>query len=217
MTDFKIRLYEKRDRDAVRQICCDTAYRGQPIEKFFTDREIVAELLTGYYTDFEADSLWVAEYEGKIVGYLTGCRNNRHYAALLAWPIVPRMIWKAVLKGLFYRKMTWRLLWTTIRNWQIGGFSKYIPWERHSGHLHIDIMDQFRGQHVGRQLMERFMQQAQESNLRGVYAVTYEDNIPACRFFERMGFDVISRHHRILPEGESDQMHQILVFRRLLI
>lgn len=211
---LKIRAYEHLDRSAVRQICCDTAYRGQPIEKFFTDREVVAELLTVYYTDFEPESLWVAEFEGRIIGYLTGCRNNRRYASLLAWPIVPRMMWKALLKGLFFRKMTWRMIWATIKNWQIGGFSKYIPWDRSSGHLHIDIIDQFRGQHVGRQLMEKFFNQAQESGLRGIYAVTYEDNMAACRFFERMGLDVISRHQRILPEGEFDHLYQIVVYKK---
>src|SRR5438309_144638 len=111
-----VRPFEKRDRESVRKICCDTAYRGQPIERFLSDREVVAELLTAYYTDYEPDSCWVAEHEGKIIGYLTGCRNNRYYAGVLAWPIIPKMLWLALRRGLFLTKLAWRLLLTTCRN-----------------------------------------------------------------------------------------------------
>ena len=119
-------------------------------------------------------------------------------------------------KGLFFRKVAWRLLGAAIKNWQTGGFPKFIPWDQSSGHLHIEIRDEFRGQRVGRQLMEKFLRQAQESGLKGIYAVTYADNVRACRFFEKMGFNVLSRHNRILPEGDVDQMYQILVYRKLL-
>ncbi len=213
---FNIRTYEDRDRESIRQICCDTALQGKPIDRFFHDREIVAELLTAYYTDFEPASCWVAEYSGRVIGYLTGCRNNRRYASKLTWPLVPRMLGKALSRGLFLKKLTWRLLMTTIKNWQIGSLSKSFPWDQNSGHLHIDVSDQFRGQRVGQRLMEKFVQQATEAGLRGIYAVTYENNLPACRFFEKMGFDVVNRLHRIMPEGDGDRIHQVLVYRKSL-
>jgi hypothetical protein len=48
-----IRPSEQRDREAVREICCDTADGGERVESFFPDREVFADLLTLYYTDYE--------------------------------------------------------------------------------------------------------------------------------------------------------------------
>src|SRR3989442_159990 len=48
---MQVRLYEPRDRAAVREICCDTADSGEPVETFFPDREGFADVLTRYYTD----------------------------------------------------------------------------------------------------------------------------------------------------------------------
>ena len=67
-----IRLYESRDRAAVRRICCETADNGGPVEGFFRDRELVADLVTRYYTDFEPESCWVAE----VAGAMSACSDG---------------------------------------------------------------------------------------------------------------------------------------------
>ena len=66
--DILIRSYEARDRETVREISCDTAERGNPVETYFKDREVTADFLTSYYTEYEPISAWVAEYQGRIVG-----------------------------------------------------------------------------------------------------------------------------------------------------
>ena len=78
--NVKIRPYQKEDKGFIRKISGDTANRGKPVETFFKDREVMEDLLTLYYTDFEPQSSWVAEYEGRVVGYLTGCLNHN------SWP-----------------------------------------------------------------------------------------------------------------------------------
>ena len=71
-----VRPYEPRDRAAVRQIAWDTADNGEPVS-FFSDREVFADILTRYYTDFEPQSLWVVDHAGQAVGYLSGCLDDR--------------------------------------------------------------------------------------------------------------------------------------------
>jgi hypothetical protein len=39
-----IRPYRAGDREAVREIACDTALAGEPVELFFSDREVFADL-----------------------------------------------------------------------------------------------------------------------------------------------------------------------------
>ena len=52
MDNIAVRPFEPRDRQAVRVICCDSADRGKPIEDLFPDRDLAADVLTAYYTDY---------------------------------------------------------------------------------------------------------------------------------------------------------------------
>ncbi|MCX7869289.1 MAG: hypothetical protein N2322_04990, partial [Terrimicrobiaceae bacterium] len=74
-SDFLVRPYRPEDRAAVRALCCDTGYLGKPIDPVFEDRELFADYLTSYYTDFEPESCFVLEQGGKVKGYLLGSRR----------------------------------------------------------------------------------------------------------------------------------------------
>jgi hypothetical protein len=76
---FLIRPYGPADRPAVRRICEDTADRGAPLAWLRQDREFVVDLVTRYYTDYEPESTWVAESDGRVIGYLTAALDNRLY------------------------------------------------------------------------------------------------------------------------------------------
>lgn len=93
--DVVIRPYRASDRAAIRQICNETADRGEPIEGLFGDRELVADLVTKYYTDAESQTSWMAEMEGQVVGYLTGALDTRVYHRALRWRIVPAALPRA--------------------------------------------------------------------------------------------------------------------------
>src|SRR2546422_8077009 len=72
---FLIRGYRRSDREAVRKLCCDTGFLGNPIDPVFEDRELFADFLTGYYTDWESESAFVLEVNGEVRGYLLGSRR----------------------------------------------------------------------------------------------------------------------------------------------
>jgi len=42
---FLIRGYRTLDREAVRKLCCDTGFLGEPIDPVYEDRELFAALL----------------------------------------------------------------------------------------------------------------------------------------------------------------------------
>ena len=72
---FLIRNYRKEDRATVRRLCCETGFLGDPIDPVFEDRELFADFLTGYYTDWEPESAFVLEVGGEVKGYLLGSRK----------------------------------------------------------------------------------------------------------------------------------------------
>ena len=66
--DFTIRSYRPSDREAVRRLCCQTGFLGEPIDPVYEDRELFADFLTTYYTDHEPESSFVIEREGELYG-----------------------------------------------------------------------------------------------------------------------------------------------------
>ncbi|MEY2575833.1 MAG: hypothetical protein QOF80_1320, partial [Verrucomicrobiota bacterium] len=48
---FTIRSYRATDRAAVRRLCCQTGFLGDPIDPVYQDNELFADFLTTYYTD----------------------------------------------------------------------------------------------------------------------------------------------------------------------
>ncbi|MBI3319395.1 MAG: GNAT family N-acetyltransferase [Candidatus Omnitrophica bacterium] len=206
-----IRRYERRDREAVRRIACDTADCGEPVERFFHDREVFADLVTSYYTDYEPQSLWVAEHQHEVIGYLTGCLDSRRWQRLLAWRVVPRAMVKAISRGTLWSSATWRLIHGGLQTWRQGGFPR-VRVERYPVHFHLNIQRGFRGQHVGTRLVERFLTQAQEQQRCGVHVAVRRDNMPSCAFFQRLGFVEVSSHRVIFPSGASWETHETVIY-----
>ena len=199
--DIEIRRYQPADRPAIRAISCDTADQGGPVERFFHDREAVADVLVRYYTDYEPESLWVAECRRQIAGYVTGCLDTRRSTHILLKKIIPRVIAGAVVRGALWRLETWRLgaalLGTVFR----GGFPQAVDLSRYPAHLHMNIRDGFRGKGVGRCLIDRFKDQARDAGVQGVHVAVLGDNKGGRGFFEAMGFRLLGEQPLFLPEG----------------
>jgi len=95
MNKINIRPYKIEDRDALRALCCNIADRGRPIENFFPDRDVAADMLTQYYTDYEPESTFVVESDGHLVGYINGCMDNRRHGLVMFWLLMPSLLLKA--------------------------------------------------------------------------------------------------------------------------
>src|SRR5882757_8634583 len=92
-----VRPYRPEDRDALRAICADTGFLGQPIDPVFEDRELFADYLTSYYTDAEPESCFVCELDGEVKGYLMGSRFPRkkdRYEKRKLSGLVARGVWR---------------------------------------------------------------------------------------------------------------------------
>lgn len=95
-----IRAYSPQDRESIRRINYETSFVHKP-HLFCDDREVVADALTRYYTDFEPGSCFVAEAQGCVVGYIIGTldliRMRREYGFKILMPAVA----KAFVRGVF--------------------------------------------------------------------------------------------------------------------
>ena len=195
----EIRSYEAGDRLAVRQISCDTADKGKPVERFFRDREAAADILTRYYTDYEPGSLSVAETGNVVVGYIAGCLDTRTYNSVMMRKILPKALAGASARGALWRMETWRLL-TALAGSGLFRIWDKIDLDTYPAHFHINLIQDFRGKRIGLQLAERFKQKCDNSGVRGIHVEVLGDNRHGRRFFEGLGFRALCERTLILPE-----------------
>ena len=196
----EIRCYRATDRQAVREISCNTADIGEPVDRFFPDREAAADVIVGYYTDREPGSLWVAECDGRVVGYLTGCLDSKRCRNATRKTAV-KAVAAAMGRGALWRLRTWRLLAAMIATVLLGGGSPEPDLDRFPAHFHINLRREARGIGFGRRLVERFRSQADAARVAGIHVVTRGDNAAGRRFFEAMGFRLLHERPLILPAG----------------
>ena len=214
MAEVLIRPYVPADRESVRHICCETADCGNPVESILPDRHLVADLMTRYYTDYEPQATWVAGSEGRVVGYLSGTvRPQRFFWINFVW-VAPIAILRAIGRGVLFRRSTWRLLGAALTTWVRGGFHRRVPLRCYPCHLHINVQPEFRGQRVGQRLIERFLEQMRAARQAGVHVAVREDNPPAQRLFQRLGFTELSRHPFILPNGSARHVTSMVMYAR---
>jgi len=215
-TTAQIRPYEPRDRMALRQICSDTADAGQPIERIFPDREVFADLLTNYYTEFEPQSVFVADNAGEVVGYVTGSVDTKRFLRTMIWRIVPVVLVKALLRGTLWHPQTVRLFRANIGLWLKSGHRTGPTMDNYPAHLHINLREGFRGQQLGRRLVEKFCNHARAAGARGVHAGVSAENERGCHFFEELGFVELHREPRFRkPDNPTEILYTILYGKQL--
>lgn len=187
-----IRSYRDSDMAALREICVHTALYGQCIEPLCNDGEFIAEAILGYYTRFERESLFVAEADNRVVGYLTGCADTKRFERLFVRAIVPRLLFRFVRHGHWHRIGVWRIIAAVTAL----GLRRYRVVRRivaeYPAHCHIDIAPDAQRTGLGSKLLEAFFDRLNSDGVEGIHVSTPTG--PGKRFFTKMGFVLLARH-----------------------
>ncbi|HUJ11502.1 MAG TPA: GNAT family N-acetyltransferase [Verrucomicrobiae bacterium] len=208
----EIRPYQPQDRSTLRQICCDTADAGQPVERFFPDREVIADLLTNYYTQYEPEFAYVAENNGGVVGYLTGCLDTRRFKRAMAWQIVPAVFGKALFRGVLWHPQAVRFVRANLGIWLKGEFRNAEILREYPAHLHVNIREGFRDQRLGERLVEAFCNHARRAGAPGIHAGVSAENTRAGHFFEELGFAEVHREPRCRSQDGTGRVLYTIIY-----
>jgi hypothetical protein len=198
---ISVRSYEPRDRAAIRHLCCETGFLGNPIDPVFEDRELFADYLTAYYTDMEPEASFVLEQNGIVKGYLLGSRR----------PL--RQQWHGFFQNLrLFAIGSWRyrryntatrefIQWILKNSW------REVPAApRRTAHFHINILPEAKGLAGSHEMMTRyldFLRSKGESRVFG-QMVTFESRRGA-KVFERFGFQVVEKREITKYRGKHPE------------
>ncbi len=160
---------------------------GAQIAGQWRDAESFADVFSAYYTDAEPESAQVVERDGEVGGYLLGCIDSGR-----AWSQARVVAAHIVRRGIAFRPGTAGMVWRmardaaldTLRRERLRDFDD----PRYPAHFHIDLLPAFRGQGVGRELAQRFLDDVQSRRVPGCHVRTFVENEPAVAFFRAQGF-----------------------------
>lgn len=186
-----IRRYQPKDRQAIRTLCCDTAYFGNPCEAFFSDRELLADLVMNYHTDYEPEHAWLVEHKGEVVAYLCACFNEVRYSRRMLFKIVPFAFVRSLMRGKIWSKKTRRLISYNFKCFFSGEIKvKKLKTKKFPVNIHQNTKQGFRGRGLGKKLVAVFLKEVEKNKMSGIRfrALRQEPNF---LFFEKYGFKKI--------------------------
>lgn len=210
------RPYEPADRAAVRHICNETGHLGDPIDPYFSDREVFADLHSLYYTDVENDSSFVIEDDGDVIGYLLGCLDSGRYRAWVKSNLEPHILKRGLTRGVLVRPGTAPLVWRFALDWlrekpHFGNAGADYP-----AHLHINLLPAGRKRGLGGLLIENYFELLRAKDLPGVFLETTAENANAVAFFASQGF---LEDEKFLAPGvraaDGSRLHGLRMLRKL--
>ncbi|MFZ5800515.1 MAG: GNAT family N-acetyltransferase [Candidatus Omnitrophota bacterium] len=184
-----IRNFTPEDKEAVREICADTAFMGAPVEHFFTDRRAFVDLAISYYTDFEPQSLFVAQADKEVVGYLAGCKDTRQYKRIFSQHILPVVVVRLIFSPAILRIKNLRFFWAGVKSLLKGELRRPDCLKAFPAHLHINIREGFRKQGIGLKLIERYLEYLKAEGVNGLHLYSFSPGGQS--FFQRIGFKPI--------------------------
>jgi hypothetical protein len=187
--DFTIRSYQPSDREAVRRLCCQTGFLGEPIDPVYEDRELFADFLTTYYTDHEPESSFVIERDGELHGYLLGSRKPLRNQVYSFYQNVCLFL-RALLRYPRYNERSRRfIMWILMNGW------REVPAApRRTPHFHINLLPEARKMSTTRALLSAYFTYLYRMGEKRVFGqiVTFESRRGE-KMFERYGFKVMNR------------------------
>jgi hypothetical protein len=186
---FEIRKFQPADRARVRHLCCQTGFLGNPIDPIFEDRELFADYLTAYYTDWEPESSFVLLVNGEIRGYLLGSRFPFRQQCYAFYQNI-----SLFLRGIF-RYPDYSAASKKFVQWILRTAWREVPAApRRTAHFHINLLPDARDLAKSRLLTDSYLKYLHEHGEKRVYGqmVVFQDRRSE-KMFERYGFKVLNK------------------------
>jgi GNAT superfamily N-acetyltransferase len=192
LSDFHIRLARPEDRVAAYYVCLKTGDHGRDGEPFYgDDPDALGRIFVGPYLAFEPELSLVVEDAQGVCGYCLAALDSKDFYERY------ERDWRPQLCAQFPAPSGDPSQWTraeTVHSWYHRPDYFYPePYEEYPSHMHIDLLERARGKGIGREMMERQMDELRRRGSPGGHVNVSVLNASALPFYRKLGFHELVR------------------------
>ena len=159
-----IRKVKKSDIKGIRHVCYKTGYMGEDCTGHFSDEKLFGYLFSQYYPEFEREHSFVADDNGRVVGYILGSPDTVGQGKRFMAKMVPKIILRMLLYTTLRYNKDFRMFLKEavigLKYLRLPKDPKNMPHkkinEEYPAHLHIDILEEYQRKGIGEKLMNAF-------------------------------------------------------------
>jgi ribosomal protein S18 acetylase RimI-like enzyme len=192
LSGWSVRQYRPADAASVRHVYAETAFFGEPVEAFFEDRELFADLGVAPYLLAFPEHIFVAQAGAQVVGYVLGSPSGEASVHRARLRLLPAVLLRAVLLRYRIGRRSLRYFAANLLAFLHGELLE-VRDPRFPANLHSNVLGPYRGQGIGRALICRYLEHLQEAGVPGVHLVTTELNEAALHLYESLGFELLAQ------------------------
>lgn len=186
-------IFKSGDKHRVREIAWNTAFQGTMPQRTKIDKNLLADLLTLYYTKLEPESILVADLNGRVVGYIMGSIKPRRFRKKIVQLFLSTILTKIIFGRYKKIQRTLPLLLFIVFGLMKGERDPKTE-DEYPAHLHINIEGEYQRSGLGSQLMSAWLQYLGKKRVNGIHLSTISPNKKAISFFEKWGFKLFCRY-----------------------
>jgi GNAT superfamily N-acetyltransferase len=214
MEEIIIRKFKIQDRGSVRDIAWETAFLSESAEAFFSGKEILADFLTLYFTDYEPESCFVAESLNGVEGYLIGSTDCRKLEAIFKKKILCGLLAKFTFSGAIFRRKNLMIIFAFLLSFLKGEFNMKDLNNDYPATLHINLRKNLRDSGIGSRLIMAFERYLKDQGVKGVHLATM--STAAGDFFGKQGFSLQGQYRRTYFRHVSGQDITVYIYVKKL-
>jgi ribosomal protein S18 acetylase RimI-like enzyme len=189
---FSIRPYQPGDHDALYEICLRTGDSGADASGLYADPMLLGHVYCGPYLKLEPELAFTLTDQQGPCGYVIGALNTPDFEARLE-----REWWPGL--RLHYPDPSGKPRETWSRDERIINLFHHPHRESEAitasypSHLHIDLLPRAQGHGMGGKLMQTLFEALRSRGSIGVHLGVGDRNVKAIGFYERIGFQELTR------------------------
>ncbi|EWM17440.1 GNAT family N-acetyltransferase [Kutzneria sp. 744] len=181
-----IRAAEPADLPALYDVCVRTADAGGDARHLYPDQDLMPTIFLAPYVALDPSLAFVVDDGSRAVGYVVGTASTEELVRRWRSEWLPAVIdrYPAPTSSETPTDQMLGLLHQPER--------MIVPeLAEYPAHLHIDLLPEYQGKGLGRQLISRFLGALAARDVPAVHLGMVTANVGARKFYDRLGFHVI--------------------------
>jgi ribosomal protein S18 acetylase RimI-like enzyme len=182
-----VRRYEPADLETIREICIVTGHAGRDARGSMTDTSLLPDTFAEPYLVYDPLLAFVADDGGRAVGYVLGTADTVAFADWFRTTWLPKVAPEHAGRPAAvtdFESLILELMYTP-------GRMVHQELAPYPAHLHIDLLPEYQGQGLGRQLIDAFRGELVSRGIEAFHLSMDPANVNARAFYDRLGFEPI--------------------------